>query len=129
MTEDDSGTGGKHAIHAYVPAEIHSDFEAYRRELGLTSASALLTLLVLREIRLQRLSATPPGGDPGHAFAARDAKVSAYIDANKAEAFRAVCGGLGRSVSDGAADLIARELAERWLEAALQLPSMDEAAR
>ena len=46
----------KHPIHGYVCPDVHGQFEAYRRELGLTSSSALLTLLVLREIKLQRLA-------------------------------------------------------------------------
>lgn len=105
----------KHAIHGYVCPEMHSRFEAYRRELGLTSSSALLTLLVLREIKLERLvpAVTRSRGR------SRNAKVSAYIDAGKRQSFKELIDRLGRSVSDCTADLVARELDERWLESTL----------
>lgn len=108
----------KHAIHGYVCSEVHGRFEAYRRELGLTSGSALLTLLVLREIKLQRLAAAPTRVRDGQP---RSAKVSAYIDSGKVQAFKGFIDQLGRSASDCAADLVERELEERWLESIIEM--------
>lgn len=110
----------KHAIHGYVCSDVHGRFEAYRRELGLTSGSALLTLLVLREIKLQRLATTASRVRDGHP---RSAKVSAYIDSGKVQAFKRFIDQLGRSASDCAADLVERELEERWLETILETPA------
>lgn len=109
----------KHPIHGYVCPDVHGRFEAYRRELGLTSSSALLTLLVLREIKLRRLAASAVRT---RSEKPRDAKVSAYIDMGKAQAFKGLIEDLGRSASDCAADLVVRELEERWLEAILEAP-------
>lgn len=117
---DDSQPTEKHPIHGYVCADVHGRFEAYRREIGLTSGSALLTLLVLRELNIQRLRASPPRSRDGVAPMPRESKVSAYIDADKVTEFKALSDGLGRSTSDCAADLIARELEERWLETVLK---------
>ena len=117
---NDSQPAEKHPIHGYVCADVHGRFEAYRREIGLTSGSALLTLLVLRELKLQRLGASPPRTRDGTAPMPRESKVSAYIDADKVTEFKALTDALGRSTSDCAADLIARELEERWLETALE---------
>jgi hypothetical protein len=107
----------KHPIHGYVCPDTHGRFEAYRRELGLTSSSALLTLLVLREIKLQRLASSSARARDGQP---RIAKVSAYIDSSKAQAFKELIDQLGRSASDCAADLVERELEERWLEAVIE---------
>jgi hypothetical protein len=117
---DVSSPAEKHPIHGYVCADVHGRFEAYRREIGLTSGSALLTLLVLRELNIQRLSASPPRARDGVAPIPRESKVSAYIDADRAAEFKALSDGLGRSTSDCAADLVARELEERWLETVLK---------
>lgn len=106
----------KIAIHGYVRPDVHDQFEAYRRTIGLTSGSALLTLLIIREIRLKRLSGTTiASGDRRR----RAAKVSAYLDDKCAGKFKGLVDTLGRSASDCAADLIERELSERWLEGAL----------
>lgn len=118
-------TSEKHAIHGYVCPDIHVQFEAYRRELGLTSGSALLTLLLLREIKLRRLATCDQRPRDGHP---RNAKISAYIDSNKALAFMRFTEELGRSASDCAADLIERELEERWLQAAIGAPALPESA-
>lgn len=112
-------TAEKHAIHGYLCPNVHDQFETYRRELGLTSSSALLTLLVLREIKVQRLAASTHRSREGQP---RNAKVSAYIDSSKAQAFKGLIDQLGRSASDCAADLMARELEERWLEMTLRMP-------
>jgi hypothetical protein len=114
----DSQPAEKHPIHGYVCADVHGRFEAYRREIGLTSGSALLTLLVLRELQLQRLGALPLTRD-GTVSMPRESKVSAYIDADKFAEFKGLSDALGRSTSDCAADLIARELEERWLKTVL----------
>lgn len=111
----------KHAIHGYVCNDVHGRFEAYRRELGLTSASALLTLLVLREIKLQRLATAATRVRDGQP---RSAKVSAYIDSGKVQAFKGFIDQLGRSASDCAADLMERELDERWLETIIETPAL-----
>ena len=116
----DTQANEKHAIHGYVCPDLHDQFETYRRKLGLTSSSALLTLLVLREIKLQRLAASTGRAREGEP---RNAKVSAYIDSGKAQAFKGLIDQLGRSASDCAADLVARELEERWLEATLEMPA------
>ncbi|MGE5562926.1 MAG: hypothetical protein ACM3ZV_06390 [Bacillota bacterium] len=118
---NDSQPAEKHPIHGYVCADVHGRFEAYRREIGLTSGSALLTLLVLRELNIQRLGASPPSRPrDGAAPMPRESKVSAYIDADKVTEFKALSDTLGRSTSDCAADLITRELEERWLETVLK---------
>lgn len=110
----------KHAIHGYVCSHVHERFEAYRRKLGLTSGSALLTLLVLREIKLQRLATAATRVRDGQP---RSAKVSAYIDSGKIQAFKGFIDQLGRSASDCAADLVERELEERWLETIIETPA------
>jgi hypothetical protein len=106
----------KLAVHAYVQANCHLRFEAYLKEVGLTSGSALLTLLILREIELRLLR---PSAGLAAAQESRSKKVSAYIQTDHAERFRAHVDALGRSNSDCAAELIERELDERWLKAAL----------
>jgi hypothetical protein len=108
----------KLAVHAYVRADSRLRFEAYLKEIGLTSGSALLTLLILREIELRLLR---PISGPTSADEARSKKVSAYVQADHAERFRAHADALGRSNSDCAAELIERELGERWLKAALSV--------
>lgn len=107
---------GKLAVHAYVRANSHLRFEAYLKEIGLTSGSALLTLLILREIELRQLQ--PVTGSLS-AHEARSKKVSAYVQADHAERFRAHADSLGRSNSDCAAELVERELNEQWLKTAL----------
>ena len=110
----------KLAIHGYVHPDTKGKFEAYRRDIGLTSSADLLTLLILREIELRRLAATPSsavGREP------RGSKVSTYIDPTRAAIFKKHVDMLGRSSSECAADLIERELAERWLVAALRMES------
>jgi hypothetical protein len=124
----DSPPAEKHPIHGYVCADVHGQFEAYRREIGLTSGSALLTLLVLRELKLERLGASPLRTREGIAPTPRESKVSAYIDADKVTEFRTLTDALGRSTSDCAADLIARELEERWLEMVLETRTPEGAA-
>lgn len=106
----------KLAVHAYVQANCHLRFEAYLKEIGLTSGSALLTLLILREIELRLLR---PSVGLTTTQEARSKKVSAYIQADHAERFRAHVDALGRSNSDCAAELIERELDEHWLKAVL----------
>lgn len=106
----------KLAVHAYVQANSHLRFETYLKEIGLTSGSALLTLLILREIELKLLQPTCGPCSPQEA---RSKKVSAYVHADHAGRFRAHADALGRSNSDCAAELIERELNERWLKAAL----------
>jgi hypothetical protein len=85
-------------------------------------------LLVLRELNIQRLSASPPRSRDGAAPVPRESKVSAYIDADKVTEFKALSDALGRSTSDCAADLIARELEERWLEMVLETRHLEGAA-
>lgn len=106
----------KLAVHAYVQANCHLRFEAYLKEIGLTSGSALLTLLILREIEIRLLQPNVPSPPANEA---RSKKVSAYVQADHAERFRAHVDALGRSNSDCAAELITRELDERWLKASL----------
>ena len=126
---DDTQATEKHAIHGYVCPDVHGRFEAYRREVGLTSSSALLTLLVLREIKLQRLGPARGRSRDVQSGTTRDAKVSAYIDSGRAQAFKALTDKLGRSASECAAALVERELDERWLDAALAQPPAVEGAR
>lgn len=106
----------KLAVHAYVRASSHSQFEAYLKEVGLTSGSALLTLLIVREVELRLLRPTAESSLPQEA---RSKKVSAYVQTDHAERFRAHADALGRSNSDCAAELIERELDEHWLKTAL----------
>ncbi|MFN3817359.1 hypothetical protein [Blastomonas sp.] len=107
----------KHPIHGYVCPDVHCQFEAYRRHLGLTSSSSLLTLLVIREIKVKRLASSGVRVRDGQP---RTAKVSAYIDSGKAQAFKGLIEQLGRSASECAADLVERELEERWLETVIE---------
>lgn len=106
----------KLAVHAYVPADCRLRFEAYLKEIGLTSGSALLTLLILREVEIRLLQ---PAASAWSSQGLRSKKVSAYVQADHAERFRAHADALGRSNSDCAAELIGRELDEQWLKAAL----------
>ena len=108
----------KHAIHGYVRPNTKSKFEAYRRGIGLTSASELLTLLILREIEVKRLANTQSLAASGPP---RDSKVSAYVDPARALQFKEHINSLGRTSSDSAAALIERELEEQWLAAALRM--------
>jgi hypothetical protein len=118
----DAQATDKHPIHGYVCPDVHGQFEAYRRELGLTSSSALLTLLVLREIKLRRLETSGVRVRHGQP---RNAKISTYIDSGKAQAFMGLIDQLGRSASDCAADLVERELDERWLQAVIEAPATE----
>lgn len=106
----------KTAFHGYVPSETHDKFERYWADMGLTSASALTALLIIREIQLKRLAPVgrPFGVDP------RPSKVSAYVPTPQAILFKQHANGLGRSVSDCVAELVEREVGERWLYSALR---------
>lgn len=118
MGEPTDRVSDKSPIHGYVRPVTKSKFEAYRRGIGLSSASELLTLLILREIEIKRLAATSMVV-VGHER--RDSKVSAYVDPARAAEFKCHVEGLGRSSSECAAALIERELEERWLLAALRM--------
>lgn len=107
-------TSQKNAIHAYVSDSIHAQFEIYRRQLGLTSGSSLLTLLILREIRLKRLAKVMDGRVRSKNVP-RSCKITAYLDQPKIDEFRTLAEHVGRSVSDCAAELVDRELEEFWL--------------
>lgn len=105
-------------IHGYVRPATKSKFEAYRRGIGLSSASELLTLLILREIEIKRLAATSMAVFGPER---RDSKVSAYVDPIRAAQFKCHVDALGRSSSECAAVLIEQELEEQWLVAALRM--------
>lgn len=107
---------GKTAFHGYVPNETHDRFERYRSGLGLTSASALVALLIVREIELKRLTST--GWQNSSDL--RTSKVTTYVPTQQAVLFKGHAGGLGRSVSDCVAELVEREVEERWLHSALR---------
>ena len=107
----------KHPVHGYVRNDVRDKFESARRLLGLTSESAYLTLLVLRELELPQLTA-PSGQEAGP----RKAKVSAYLPRVIYDRFKAHSDSLGRNLSDCAADLIDKELAQNWFRAALAMP-------
>lgn len=106
----------KTAFHGYVPSDTHDKFERYWADMGLTSASALISLLIVREIQLKRLSSVgrQSGAEP------RPTKVSTYVPTPQAVLFKQHANGLGRSVSDCVAELVEREVGERWLYAALR---------
>lgn len=113
-------TERKHPIHAYVRADVRGKFERYWQGVGLTSGSALLTLLILREVQIKRLAvgvAILPGPDP------RSSKVSAYVAERHCQSFRSHSEALGRTPSDCAAVLIEQELDEQWLKTALGMTS------
>lgn len=103
----------KRAVHAYVQTEVHDKFEEYVSSIGFSSSSALLTLLILREIQIERLATVTELASRDHP---RGAKISAYVQGVRAEQFRARSVFLGRSQSACAAELILREIDERWLE-------------
>lgn len=109
--------GEKRAVHAYVRTEVHDKFEAYVASLGFSSASALLTLLILREIQVERLASASVGNSVTDM--PKEAKISAYVQGVRAEQFRARTVHLGRSQSACAAELVVREIEERWLERVL----------
>ena len=114
--EEQEKTAEKLAVHAYVRVDTHNEFESYLKEVGLTSASALLTLLILREIELGRLIALE---GPSRPEEPRLAKVTAYVQTERGELFGNHAKALGRSKSDCAAELVEREIEERWLKTAL----------
>ncbi|OYW19621.1 MAG: hypothetical protein B7Z52_03345 [Burkholderiales bacterium 12-64-5] len=117
MDEPAAKSSDKQGIYGYVQPDIKNQFEAYRRGVGLTSDSELLTLLILREIEQKRLSAKAVG----LVRQAGNTKISARLDPVRAEQFKAHVQALGRSCSESAAALIERELTERWLVAALRV--------
>lgn len=112
----------RRAVHAYVENDLHVRFVIYREQCGLSTDAALLSLLVLREIKLRRLAQKMDGSaaDPAHPTEARTAKITTNIDQGSRDAFFALAGGLSRSASACAADLVERELQERWLFLALE---------
>lgn len=112
----------KAAFHGYVRNETHDSFERYMTELGLTSASALVALLLVRELALKRLTSAgwQSGTEP------RTSKITAYVPAPQAAAFREHAAALGRSVSECVAELVEREVAECWLQFALGLDIQEQ---
>lgn len=113
--ESDGALTEKTPIHAYVTLQTRADFESYCSKLGAPSASAVFTLLILRENKLGRVGDADGGGDPAN----RSCKVSTTIGCRHAHSFRERADRLGRSKSSYGAELVERELAECWLEAAL----------
>jgi hypothetical protein len=115
--QSNHGGFSKTAFHGYVPSNTHDKFERYWGGIGLTSASALVALLIVREIELKRLTSAGrhSGAEP------RASKVSAYVPTQQAVLFKDHAAGLGRSVSDCVAELVEREVGERWLHSALRL--------
>ena len=103
-------------IHSYVDDATHGEFEVYRKGLGFGNGSGLLSLLVLRELLAPKLA---PAAGSDRSGPPRTGKVSAYLNADKADAFAAHVEALGRTVSNAGAELIRIEVEERWLEAAL----------
>lgn len=103
-------------IHSYVDDATHGEFETYRKALGFDNGSAMLSLLMLRELASPRLTAS---NTPDRTGPAKRAKVSAYLDSAKAKAFADHAETLGRKASGAGAELIRLEIKERWFEAAL----------
>ena len=106
----------KRAVHAYVQPVVHDKFESYVSKIGFSSSSALLTLLILREIQIERLAAI---AEVALNNLPKGSKISAYVHSARAEQFRARTATLGRSQSACAAELVLREIEERWLESVL----------
>ena len=111
------------AVHAYVEPALRERFEGYRELCGLPSAAALLSLLVMREMKLRRLAAAD--GPPIPAVQARtgpprSTKISTIIEARCQTEFAAHAVRLGSSASACAAALASKELDERWLLQALE---------
>ena len=108
----------KSSVYGYVRSDTHGKFEHYWGNLGLTSASALVCLLIAREIELKRLRAlgSQAGNEP------RISKVSAYVPEPHAARFKEHAARLDRSTSDCVAELVEREIDEQWLYAALRHP-------
>lgn len=105
----------RHA-YAYVPVATQRAFGDYARVCGMTSKSELLKLLIMRELRLQRLSGGAQNRQP--ATAGRS-KITAHLSPDLDAALAAHTSALGVTTSHAAALLVERELSERWLETAL----------
>jgi hypothetical protein len=105
-------------IASYVAPGERAAFEAYATDLGLTM-SALLNLLVRRELNLDRMAALEPAY-LRELPVAECQKVIAHLDTpNLNEQFAKHAARYSLAVASASAILIRAELEESWLGAAL----------
>jgi hypothetical protein len=100
--------------HAYLTSEEDAQFRRYAKARGL-DATALASVLLLRELRLHRLeiSRFSATDSLGH----RDRKVTAHLPTQaEKEAFVAHARNCGLKPATAAAILLRAELTERWLD-------------
>lgn len=103
-------------VYAYVPEATQRAFDDYARTCGMTSRSELLSLLIVRELRLRRL----PVGEQSRQPATKGrSKITAHLCTDLDAALTTHASDLGVTNSHAAARLVEAELAERWLESAL----------
>lgn len=104
-------------VYAYVPEATRRAFDEYARACGITSKSELLSLLIVRELRLKRL----PVGEQCRQTATKGrAKITSHLSTDLDTALTKRATDLGVTTSHAAARLVETELSERWLESALR---------
>lgn len=113
-------------IIGYLTEADRIRFQAYAQALGL-DASALANLLIIRELRLARLSGLAQHFDQEAPIASRT-KVTAHLPvaATKA-AFAALAAKARMKPTRAAAVLFRAELEERWLEISVAVNQIDSA--
>lgn len=111
-------------ITAYLSPDDKAQFDAYAGTIGI-DVSGLVKLLIVRERRLERLKPTAKDCPAAPSRRKRGqglplGKITAHLPAPEAvREFDAHARSLGLNRDAAAAQLIRRELEERWLEVAL----------
>lgn len=100
-------------ISAHICAAERAAFETYATTFGL-DAAGLLALLLVRELRVDRLADLLGGDRP--LKAARDSKVTVHGNVSLRASIAARAEKCGTSLSNACAVLMRAELRERWLE-------------
>ena len=105
-------------IYAYIDEKTRENLNAYAVSLGLKTNAPLLGLLIVRETHQRTLGPATTG----RGEAQQGKKVVAELSRAHADQFIKITKSLGRSRTDCAAELLNRELKERWLERAVAAP-------
>lgn len=112
-------------ITVRLPSAMKAEFETYAEQMSL-DASELVKLLIVRERKLQRLSAlTAAGGGPLRTRQPRGSAVilptiTAHLsDVGQVAEFDKYANSCGLNRNSAAAWLLETELQERWLEKAI----------
>ncbi len=113
-------------IIGYLTEADRARFQAYAQALGL-DVSALANLLIIRELKLARLSGLAGRFDQETPASSRT-KVTAHLPvADTKAAFAALAARAGMKPTRAAAVLFRTELEERWLESSVAVNQIDSA--